>query len=68
MKPYRIRMTHSLITSYGLHKYMEVLKPPKATKKQMTQFHTDEYVQFLSCINLDNLELLKPFQQKCKFF
>ncbi|PKI85013.1 histone deacetylase [Malassezia vespertilionis] len=47
MKPHRMRMTHHLITSYGLDKKMQVLRPKHATREQMTQFHTDEYIDFL---------------------
>ena len=27
---------------------MEILRPPRATRQQMTKFHTDEYIDFLS--------------------
>lgn len=47
MKPHRMRMTHNLVTNYGLHKKMDILRPKRATRDQMTKFHTDEYVDFL---------------------
>ncbi|KAJ1039441.1 hypothetical protein NDA10_007484 [Ustilago hordei] len=47
MKPHRMRMTHNLVTNYGLHKKMDILRPKRATRNQMTRFHTDEYVDFL---------------------
>lgn len=47
MKPHRMRMTHNLVTNYGLHKKMDILRPKRATRDQMTRFHTDEYVDFL---------------------
>lgn len=48
MKPHRMRMTHNLVTNYGLHKKMDILRPKRATRDQMTRFHTDEYVDFLN--------------------
>ncbi|PWZ03348.1 putative Hda2-histone deacetylase [Testicularia cyperi] len=47
MKPHRMRMTHNLVTNYGLHKKMDILRPKRATRDQMTRFHTDEYIDFL---------------------
>ncbi|KAJ1033194.1 hypothetical protein NDA13_001192 [Ustilago tritici] len=47
MKPHRMRMTHNLVINYGLHKKMDILRPKRATRNQMTRFHTDEYVDFL---------------------
>ncbi|CRG96804.1 histone deacetylase 1, putative [Plasmodium gallinaceum] len=54
MKPQRIRMTHSLIVSYNLYKYMEVYRPHKSDVHEMTLFHDYEYVDFLSSITLEN--------------
>ncbi|ORX66630.1 histone deacetylase [Linderina pennispora] len=48
MKPYRIRMAHNIITSYGLDKKMTVMRPSRATAHQMTRFHCDDYVKYLS--------------------
>ncbi|KAF8936301.1 histone deacetylase [Dissophora ornata] len=47
MKPHRVRMCHSLVTTYGLYKKMDVIRPKRATARQMTRFHNDEYVDFL---------------------
>ncbi|KZT23094.1 histone deacetylase RPD3 [Neolentinus lepideus HHB14362 ss-1] len=50
MKPHRIAMTHNLISAYNMLEKMQVLRAKRATAEQMTRFHTDEYVQFLSRI------------------
>ncbi|KAF2090622.1 histone deacetylase Hda1 [Saccharata proteae CBS 121410] len=55
MKPFRIRMTHDLVMSYGLYKKMEVYRAKPATAHEMTQFHTDEYIDFLQNITPDTL-------------
>ncbi|KAL1681410.1 hypothetical protein EV122DRAFT_260747 [Schizophyllum commune] len=55
MKPTRIRMCHSLVMNYGLYKKMEIFRAKPATKREMTQFHSDEYVDFLSKITPVNM-------------
>ncbi|KAL1616386.1 histone deacetylase [Diplodia seriata] len=60
MKPFRIRMTHDLVMSYGLYGHMEVYVPvpqraKPATALEMTQFHTDEYIEFLQRITPDSI-------------
>ncbi|KAK7207793.1 hypothetical protein BZA70DRAFT_272219 [Myxozyma melibiosi] len=64
MKPHRIRMAHSLVMNYGLYKKMEIYRAKPATKQEMCQFHTDEYVDFLSRVTPDNMELFAKEQVK----
>lgn len=64
MKPHRIRMAHSLIMNYGLYKNMEIYRAKPATKQEMCQFHTDEYVDFLSRVTPDNMEQFAKEQVK----
>ncbi|KAJ1501923.1 histone deacetylase, partial [Coelomomyces lativittatus] len=47
MKPFRIRMTDSLVINYGLYNKLQVHRPTPATFQQMTKFHTDDYIRFL---------------------
>jgi histone deacetylase 1/2 len=54
MKPHRIRMAHSLLTSYGLYRKMEIYRPYRVSEQEMTAFHTDDYVYFLKHVNPDN--------------
>ncbi|KAK5149436.1 hypothetical protein LTR04_007064 [Oleoguttula sp. CCFEE 6159] len=56
MKPHRIRMAHTLIMNYGLYKNMEIYRAKPASKYEMTQFHTDEYVDFLQKVTPDNMD------------
>ncbi|GAA5996960.1 uncharacterized protein JCM10292_006114 [Rhodotorula paludigena] len=56
MKPHRVRMTHSLVMNYGLYKKMEIFRAKPATRKEMAQFHTDEYVDFLARVTPDLVE------------
>ncbi|KAK9379390.1 uncharacterized protein V2V93DRAFT_373672 [Kockiozyma suomiensis] len=64
MKPHRIRMAHSLVMNYGLYKKMEIYRAKPATKQEMCQFHTDEYIDFLSRVTPDNIELFAKEQVK----
>ncbi|KAI9834143.1 MAG: histone deacetylase [Phylliscum demangeonii] len=64
MKPHRIRMAHSLIMNYGLYKKMEIYRAKPATRLEMTQFHTDEYVDFLQKVTPDNMDTYAKEQTK----
>ncbi|KAK7064506.1 histone deacetylase complex, catalytic component RPD3 [Favolaschia claudopus] len=64
MKPTRIRMCHSLVMNYGLYKKMEIFRAKPATKREMTQFHSDEYVEFLNRINPSNMNSYIKEQHK----
>ncbi|GAA96776.1 uncharacterized protein L969DRAFT_54680 [Mixia osmundae IAM 14324] len=64
MKPHRIKMTHSLTMNYGLYKRMEIFRAKPATRKEMAQFHTDEYVELLARITPDNMEAYAREQAK----
>jgi histone deacetylase 1/2 len=64
MKPHRIRLAHSLIMNYGLYKKMEIYRAKPASKYEMTQFHTDEYVDFLAKVTPDNMDSYVKEQQK----
>lgn len=58
MKPHRASITHELVKSYNLLDQMRVIKPPADTIKQvgeeLTAFHSDEYIEFLKSIRLDD--------------
>ena len=59
-----IRMAHSLIMNYGLYKNLEIYRAKPATKYEMTQFHTDEYVDFLQRVTPDNMDQFGREQSK----
>ncbi|KAM0676609.1 Histone deacetylase 1 [Binucleata daphniae] len=64
MKPLRVRMAHSLITNYGLSKYMDVYRPTQASFNNLTSFHSNEYVNFLQSVNKYNMnEMTKELQK-----
>ncbi|KAH7066164.1 hypothetical protein BKA63DRAFT_480915 [Paraphoma chrysanthemicola] len=64
MKPHRIRMAHALIMNYGLYTKMEIYRAKPASKYEMTQFHTDEYIEFLHKVTPDNMDSFTKEQSK----
>eukprot|EP00727_Mastigamoeba_balamuthi_P012312 m51a1_g7703 putative histone deacetylase 3 (436) ;mRNA; f:80375-82252 len=47
MKPYRLAITHHLINRYGLLRHLDVYRPPRASRAELEQFHTPEFIDFL---------------------
>ncbi|KXZ55732.1 hypothetical protein GPECTOR_2g1282 [Gonium pectorale] len=54
MKPHRLAMTHHLVLGYGLHKKMDVFRPRKAHPAELAQFHSEDYIEFLSKVTPDS--------------
>ncbi len=65
MKPQRLRMTHNLILNYGLYKKMEVYRPHPADFQEMVQYHSSDYIGFLSRVTPDNMSGMMTQLQKC---
>ena len=53
MKPHRLAMTHHLVLSYDLHRKMEVYRPRRSYPVELTQYHAEDYGEFLSRITPD---------------
>lgn len=66
--PNRIRMAHNLILNYGLDREMNILRPAKATAHNMTAFHTDEYIEFLSIVSPESVADLTGNGTRCMCF
>lgn len=64
MKPHRIRMTNSLLVNYGLYKHMNVFRPPRAGREDLTKFHSDDYINFLHRISPSNMHEFPTQLQK----
>ena len=47
MKPFRLKLTHHLVLQYGLHEHMDCYVPHPAAYGELTQFHSEDYIQFL---------------------
>lgn len=55
MKPFRLMLTDHLVSSYGLHKIMDLYETREATKQEMCNFHAEEYIEFLAKVSPDSL-------------
>ncbi|CAO0802287.1 unnamed protein product [Mucor circinelloides] len=64
MRPHRIRMCHGLVMNYGLYKKMEIYRAKPANKWEMTQFHTDDYIEFLSRVTPENMDSFQKDQAR----
>ncbi|CAO3692949.1 unnamed protein product [Rhizopus microsporus] len=64
MRPHRIRMCHGLVMNYGLYKKMEIYRAKPANKWEITQFHTDDYIDFLSRVTPENMDQFQKEQAK----
>ncbi|KAK3936108.1 histone deacetylase [Diplogelasinospora grovesii] len=64
MKPHRIRLAHSLVMNYNIYKHLEVYRAKPAVTAEMTQFHTDEYIEFLTKVTPDNMDSFMREQGK----
>lgn len=58
MKPFRLMLTDHLVSSYGLHKIMDLYETRPATREELCEFHADDYVEFLAKVSPDNLSKL----------
>ncbi|OLL22408.1 Histone deacetylase clr6 [Neolecta irregularis DAH-3] len=76
MKPLRMAMTHALIVGYRLDRKMDLLvllcffsivtaqTPRRASAKDMTRCHTDEYIDFLSRVSPETMDRFVPHQAR----
>jgi len=62
MKPLRVNMTHELIKNYDLLSKMDLMYPHLHQNLidsiDFTKFHSDEYIDFLKRVNIDNMKSL----------
>ncbi|RFU25657.1 hypothetical protein B7463_g10685, partial [Scytalidium lignicola] len=47
MKPWRLTLARSLIMSYGMHAAMDTYVSRKASKEEMADFHSQDYLDYL---------------------
>ena len=51
MKPHRLAVTHSLVFNYHLQDLMTVYRPSQASYQDITNFHDQNYINFLQKAN-----------------
>lgn len=50
MKPWRLTLTNKIVLSYGMHQAMDVYKPRAATAEELSDFHKEDYIDFLQSV------------------
>lgn len=55
MKPFRLMLTDHLVSLYKLHEQVDIYKPQRASKDELTQFHSEDYINFLASITPEKL-------------
>lgn len=64
MKPLRVKMTHALLVGYELYKHMDILRPFQASYENLTNFHSVDYINFLSSVSGENMgEMIKDLHK-----
>lgn len=65
MKPFRMKLAHHLILSYGLYRKMECYRQHTASAEEMAAFHSDDYVDFLRRVTPEGIKSFQGQMQKC---
>jgi histone deacetylase HOS2 len=55
MKPWRLTLTNQLVLGYGMDAGMDVFISRAATKGEMAEFHSDDYLNFLQRVTPENM-------------
>lgn len=55
MKPFRLTLTDHLVMAYKLYEKMDLYQTRPATKKELLEFHSPEYVDFLQKVTPDTV-------------
>lgn len=50
MKPFRLMLTDHLVISYKLYELMDLYTPRRATKDELLEFHSQDYIEFLESV------------------
>jgi histone deacetylase HOS2 len=47
MKPWRLTLTNKIVLAYGMQDAMDMYQSRAATYQELTQFHSEDYIEFL---------------------
>ncbi|GMF99632.1 unnamed protein product [[Candida] boidinii] len=65
MKPFRLMLTDHLVIAYKLYEKMDLYTPRRATREELLDFHSEDYIKFLETVTPDNVnkfsQVLKKF-------
>jgi histone deacetylase HOS2 len=60
MKPWRLTLTNQLVLGYGMDSGMDVFTSRSATRDEMVEFHSDDYLNFLERVTPSNMTEFGP--------
>lgn len=64
MKPARLALTHNLVVGYGLTQKMSMYSPRPATSGELSEFHSEDYVEFIKRVTPLNFSNYSKFQSR----
>lgn len=69
MKPFRVRMTDEMIRAYEMDKLMKKMEvePEFIENVDFTVYHSDDYIDVLKNLTLENRDLYADQINRCKF-
>lgn len=62
MKPWRLTLTNKLVMGFGMHEAMDMYQTRQATKEELQEFHTADYIDFLSKVTPRTIDSLDQKQ------
>lgn len=60
MKPWRLTLTKEIVMAYGMHTAMDSYLSRAATREELTEFHKEDYIEFLSSVTPQNIATKYP--------
>lgn len=60
MKPWRLTLTNKIVMAYGMHEAMDMYIARAATNQELTQFHKQEYIDFLQRYSISPQSFYPP--------
>lgn len=69
MKPFKVKMTNELIEAYELDKMMKPMEvdPDFTSNVDFTVYHSDDYIDVLKTLTLENKDLYADQINRCKY-
>ncbi|KAI1927235.1 histone deacetylase [Ophidiomyces ophidiicola] len=67
MKPWRLTLTKQLVLAYGMHHAMDLYLSREATYEEMSEFHSTDYLEFLTQVIPADMESATQADTLAKF-
>lgn len=64
VQPYRLRLTHELISSYQLLPKLACFEPVRLSRSELIKFHCDDFIDFLREVTPAQQKTLNSLKQR----